>query len=116
MIQLKRVYEKAAAGDGYRVLVDRLWPRGMNKETAKIDLWMKEVAPGDELRRWFSHEEKKWTEFLKRYRSELAKKKALIEELKNLEKEHGKLTLLFGAKDEKCNQAVALKAVLEKGG
>ncbi len=113
MIKIKRVYEKPAKEDGWRVLVDCLWPRGMKKEVAHVDVWMKDVAPSDALRKWFGHDPEKWDEFQKRYRSELAKKKELIAEIKKMEKEHEILTLLFGAKDEEHNQAVALAHLLE---
>src|SRR6266581_9468715 len=115
MIKIKRVYEKAEAADGFRVLVDRMWPRGMKKEAAKIDLWMKEVAPSDLLRKSFCHDVKKWPEFQKRYRTELKQKKELLAELKKIEKQHGRLTLLFGAKDTEHNQAVVLAEVLTRG-
>ena len=113
MIRIKRVYEPAAKQDGLRVLVDRLWPRGMTKEAAKADVWMKDVAPSAALRKWFGHEPEKWAAFQKRYRAELADKKAMIAELKKMEKEHGTLTLLYGAKDEEHNQAVVLAGVLK---
>ena len=113
MIHVKRVYEGAANDDGYRVLVDRLWPRGLTKEKAQVDLWMKEIAPSDALRKWYGHEPEKWPEFEKRYRAELAKKKDLLAQIKQLQKEHGKVTLLFGRKDEKQNQAVVLADVLK---
>ena len=113
MVRVKRVYEKAEARDGWRVLVDRLWPRGMKKEAAKIDLWMKDVAPSDTLRKWFGHDAKKWGDFQKKYRAELKEKAELLAELKKLEKEHGTLTLLFGARDEGHNQAVVLAEVLK---
>jgi uncharacterized protein YeaO (DUF488 family) len=113
MVRIKRVYEKPAKEDGWRVLVDRLWPRGMKKEAAKIDAWMKEVAPSDGLRKSFGHDVEKWPEFQKRYRSELKQKKEWLAELKRREKEHGTLTLLFGAKDEEHNQAVVLAQVLK---
>jgi len=113
LIQTKRVYEKPAKDDGFRVLVDRLWPRGLTKEKARVDLWLKEIAPSDALRKWFHHEERNWGEFVRRYRTELLKKKALLSELKKLDKEHGKVTLLFGSKDEKQNQAVVLADILE---
>ena len=113
MIQTKRVYEKPDKADGFRILVDRLWPRGLTKERAQVDLWMKEIAPSDELRKWFGHEAEKWAEFEKRYRAELEKKKELFAEVKRLEKEHGRVTLLFGRKDERRNQAVALARVLK---
>jgi len=113
MITTKRVYEKPTKDDGFRVLVDRLWPRGLTKEKARVDLWMKEIAPSDALRKWFHHEEGEWPEFEKRYRAELKNKGTLFAELKRLEKEHGKVTLLFGSKDEKQNQAVILAAILQ---
>ena len=113
MIKIKRVYEKPAKEDGWRVLVDRLWPRGMTKEAAHLDEWMKDVAPSDALRKWFGHEPEKWTGFQKRYRSELAKKKESVAELKKTAKEHGTLTLLYGAKDEEHNEAVVLADILK---
>jgi uncharacterized protein YeaO (DUF488 family) len=112
MINIKRAYEKPANEDGWRVLVDRLWPRGMTKQAAQVDVWMKDVAPSDALRKWFGHEPEKWDEFQKKYRSELAKKKELVVELRKMAKEHRTLTLLFGARDEKHNQAVVLADVL----
>ncbi len=114
MLRIKRVYDKPAREDGWRVLVDRLWPRGMTKEAARIDLWMKEVAPSDTLRKSFGHDVKKWPDFQKRYRAELKQKKQLLTQLKKIEKEHGTLTLLFGAKDTEHNQAVVLAEVLRK--
>jgi uncharacterized protein YeaO (DUF488 family) len=114
MVRVKRVFEKAEKGDGWRVLVDRLWPRGMTKEKAKADVWMKDVAPSDALRKWFGHEPEKWTAFEKKYRAELAKNKPVLAELKKMEKEHGTLTLLFGARDEEHNQAVVLAEVLKR--
>jgi uncharacterized protein YeaO (DUF488 family) len=113
MINTKRVYEQPAKEDGWRVLVDRLWPRGMTKQSAHVDIWMKDVAPSDALRKWFGHEPEKWGEFQKKYRNELAEKKELVAELRKMAKEHGTLTLLFGAKDEKHNQAVVLAGVLK---
>ena len=113
MIRIKRVYEEPAKQDRYRILVDRLWPRGLTKERAKVDLWVKEIAPSDALRKWFGHEPEKWPEFAKRYRSELAKKKDLLKEVKKLEREHGTVTLLYGRKDEKQNQAVLIAAALK---
>jgi uncharacterized protein YeaO (DUF488 family) len=113
MLRVKRVYEKPSKDDGWRVLVDRLWPRGMKKEAARVDLWMKEIAPSDGLRKWFHHELPNWPEFEKKYRAELAKKKELLAELKKIETEHGTVTLLFGAKDQQHNQAVVLLQLLE---
>lgn len=114
MIRIKRVYEPAAKEDGYRVLVDRLWPRGMKKEAAKIDLWMKDIAPSDQLRKWFHHEAMKWPDFEKKYRTELKKKEEWLAQLKKLEKEHGTLTLLFGARDPEHNQATIIAQALKK--
>jgi uncharacterized protein YeaO (DUF488 family) len=113
MIRIKRVYEEPAKDDGYRILVDRLWPRGLTKQRAKVDLWMKEIAPSDALRKWFGHEAEKWAEFAKRYRSDLAKKKDLLKEVKRLEREHRTVTLLYGRKVEKQNQAVLIAAALK---
>ena len=113
MIGIKRVYEEPAKEDGYRILVDRLWPRGLTKERAKVDLWLKEIAPSDALRKWFGHEAEKWAEFVKRYRAELGNKKDLLKEVKRLERAHGAVTLLFGRKDEKQNQAVLIAAALK---
>ncbi|HYL86962.1 MAG TPA: DUF488 family protein [Candidatus Angelobacter sp.] len=113
MVRVKRVYEKAEAADGFRVLVDRLWPRGMKKEQAKVDLWMKDVAPSDKLRKSFHHEAMKWPDFEKKYQAELKSKKEQLVELKKLEKEHGTLTLLFGARDVEQNQAVVLAKALK---
>lgn len=116
MIRIKRVYEKSAKEDGWRVLVDRLWPRGMKKEDAKIDLWMKEIAPSDALRKSFHHDALKWPDFLKKYKADLKKKEQWLTELKKLEKQHGTLTLLYGARDPEHNQAVVLaKALKERG-
>lgn len=113
MIQVKRVYEEPAKEDGFRILVDRLWPRGLTKERAHVDLWMKEIAPTDALRKWFGHEPEKWPEFEKRYRMELGNKKELFAEIKRWEKEKGTVTLLFGRRDEKQNQAVILADILK---
>ena len=113
MVRIKRVYEQVKKGDGYRVLVDRLWPRGMKKEAARIDLWMKDVAPSDALRKSFHHDVMKWPDFLKKYQAELKTKKPCLAELKKLEKEHGTLTLLFGARDPEHNQAVVIAEALK---
>jgi uncharacterized protein YeaO (DUF488 family) len=112
MIQTKRVYNQPEKIDGFRILVDRLWPRGLSKERARVDLWLKDIAPSDALRKHF-HETEKWPEFEKRYRAELADKKELLAEIKKLEKLHKKVTLLFGRKDEKQNQAVILAFILK---
>jgi uncharacterized protein YeaO (DUF488 family) len=114
MIQIRRVYDQPGAKDGFRVLVDRLWPRGLTKEKAHVDLWMKEIAPSDALRKWFHHQDGNWGEFVKRYKAELAKKKELLTDLKKLENEHRTVTLLYGSKDEKLNQAVVLAEILKE--
>ena len=108
MFKLKRIYEDYDKNDGFRVLVDRLWPRGISKEKAKISLWLKEVGPSNELRKWFGHDPTKWKEFETKYKKELLDKKDLIDEIKFLEKKHKTLTLLYGAKDTEHNQAVVL--------
>ncbi|HJU14564.1 MAG TPA: DUF488 domain-containing protein [Candidatus Nitrosotalea sp.] len=114
MIKIKRVYEPSSPQDGFRVLVDRLWPRGLSKESAGVDLWIKEIAPSDKLRKWFSHDPKKWAEFKKRYASELDGRGEIVENLRSLAKEKGKITLVYGAKDEKYNNAVFLQEFLGK--
>lgn len=114
MVRIKRVYEAAAKEDGYRVLVDRLWPRGMKKEAAKIDLWMKDIAPNDQLRKSFHHDAMKWPIFEKKYQAELKEKSDSLAELKKLEKQHVTLTLLFGARDADHNQAVIIAEALNK--
>ena len=113
-IQIKRVYEAPTKGDGYRMLVDRLWPRGLSKDKAQIDLWLKDIAPSDELRRWFGHDPDKWREFKNRYSSELKQHAEAVAQIKQQAKK-GKLTLLYAAKDEAHNNAVALKEYLAKG-
>jgi uncharacterized protein YeaO (DUF488 family) len=112
-IKTKRIYEPAAATDGYRVLVDRLWPRGLTKEAAGIDRWMKEVAPSNELRNWFHANMDQWAEFSARYKAELKDSDAL-HALQSLVSENEVVTLLFSAKTEDRNQALVLKELLEK--
>jgi uncharacterized protein YeaO (DUF488 family) len=112
-IQIKRVYEKPESGDGKRILIDRLWPRGLTKEKAAIDLWIKEIAPTTELRKWFDHDESKWNEFKKRYIQELQKNSDSIEKLME-ELKSGKATLVYGARDLEHNDAVVLKEYLEQ--
>ena len=114
MIKIKRAYEKSSNDDGFRVLVDQLWPRGLTKERAAIDLWMKEIAPSAALRRWFSHDPAKWNMFRKKYRDELQEKKALIEKINELAREKKSLTLVFAAKDVEHNNAVVLEELLQK--
>jgi uncharacterized protein YeaO (DUF488 family) len=112
-IAVKRIYEPPAQADGQRVLVDRLWPRGLSKEKANLTLWLKDIAPSDELRHWFDHRAERWEEFQRRYAAELAGKAEPLRELDNL-LENGRVTLLYGAHEEKHNNAVALAAWLRK--
>lgn len=113
MIKIKRIYDPPGSRDGYRILIDRLWPRGISKDKARIDEWRKQLAPSDRLRRWFNHEPEKWEEFRRRYHEELRPK---IKEVKELaQKQRPKtITLLYGARDEEHNNAVALKELLER--
>lgn len=111
MIQIKRAYEKRQSSDGFRVLVDRLWPRGLSKTTLHADQWLKEVAPSTELRKWFNHDPEKWTEFQKRYKAELKGSEALAA-LRAIAKEHDSVTLLYAAHDEVHNNAVVLKELI----
>ena len=112
MIKFKRIYEKSEENDGFRILIDRLWPRGLSKENARIDLWLKEVAPSDNLRKWFGHDPEKWDKFKEKYKSELINKQEQIGEIKKLETDHKIITLLYAAKDENHNNAVVLKEIL----
>lgn len=107
----KRIYEPAEASDGYRVLVDRLWPRGVSKERAALDEWAKEIAPSTELRQWFTHDPAKFSEFTKKYTSEI-KQNPLVHDIVANWYTHNKVTLLYGARDEKCNEAVVLQEYL----
>jgi len=113
-IALKRIYDKAKAADGKRILIDRLWPRGIKKEEARVDEWIREVAPSDELRKWFSHDPAKWSEFKKKYWSELEKKQEIVSKLAK-ECKNKRVTLLYSSKESRYNNAVALKEYLEKG-
>lgn len=113
MLRLKRVYEEAEEGDGFRILVDRLWPRGVSKEDAALDLWLKEVAPSDPLRRWFSHDPSRWEEFKESYFRELEGKEEELNRIRSLLGE-GDVTLLFASKDKERNNAVALAEYLRK--
>lgn len=109
---IKRVYEPTAKSDGYRVLVDRLWPRGLTKEKAAVDLWLKEIAPSTELRKWFQHDPEKWSQFQTKYKKELKENDEVVDQLKKEIKKH-KVTLLYGAKDEEHNEAKVLLKYLE---
>jgi len=112
MIQVKRIYDKPSRKDGLRVLVDRLWPRGLTKERAAVKLWLKDVAPSTELRKWYGHDPAKWKEFQVRYRKELRMKKDALKQLKH-ESEEQTVTLVYGARDEEHNEALVLKKILE---
>jgi len=114
MLSIKRIYDPASPDDGKRILIDRLWPRGVKKEDAKIDEWLRDIAPSDELRKWFAHDPKKWKEFKERYKKEL-KDKDKDEILARLKKEmrQGDVTLLYSARDEEHNNAIALKEMLK---
>jgi uncharacterized protein YeaO (DUF488 family) len=111
-IRIKRAYEEPDVEDGKRVLVDRLWPRGLTKQKAKIDLWLKDVAPSTELRKWFSHDPAKWAEFQRRYREELKGNKEQFSLLRE-EAAKGAVTLIYGAKDQQHNEAVVLQRLLK---
>jgi uncharacterized protein YeaO (DUF488 family) len=112
MIRIKRVYEALEENDGYRILIDRLWPRGISKENAHIDLWIKEIAPTTELRKWFNHDPEKWEEFQKLYKKELSEKEEMVNQIRKLEQKHKTVTLLYSAKDtEHANAKVLLEVV-----
>jgi uncharacterized protein YeaO (DUF488 family) len=111
MLKIKRVYDPVSPDDGKRVLVDRLWPRGIKKEKAQIDEWLKEISPSNELRKWYSHDPSKWAEFKKRYKKELAEKSELLKRIK-AEAKKQTVTLLFSTKELELNNAVALKEIL----
>ncbi|WP_299396641.1 DUF488 domain-containing protein [uncultured Gelidibacter sp.] len=111
-IRIKRIYDKPAEADGYRVLVDRIWPRGIPKEAAQLDDWLKEIAPSTQLRKWYDHDPEKFETFSNKYKIELADKSEILTTLKNNAKTKT-LTLLYGAKDTEHNQAIVLKEVLE---
>lgn len=112
-VNIKRVYEKPSRADGQRILVDRLWPRGMTKEKAAIDLWLKDIAPSTELRKWFGHDPEKWKEFQKRYHQELKQNKEAIA-LLNERLKKGGVTLVYAARDEGHNEALVIKEWLER--
>ncbi|MDX1394174.1 MAG: DUF488 family protein [Gemmatimonadota bacterium] len=117
-MRVKRVYEPASAEDGYRVLVDRVWPRGLSKGAVAVDEWLPDVAPSTELRRWFGHDPSRWEEFNRRYHGELVAAReeveALLERATRHAPEETTLTLVYSARDTEHNQAVSLKAFLER--
>jgi uncharacterized protein YeaO (DUF488 family) len=110
-IKLKRAYEAPASDDGTRILIDRLWPRGVRKANAAIDEWMKEIAPSTALRKWFGHDPERWPEFRRRYQSEIREHREQFDRLRTLA-QHGRITLVFSAHDEAHNDAVVLKDLL----
>jgi uncharacterized protein YeaO (DUF488 family) len=112
-IQIKRAYAEVLATDGKRILVDRLWPRGIKKEDAKIDLWPKDITPSTELRKWYAHDPEHWEEFQQRYRTELQEQAALLQQIKEIAKQE-KISLITAAKSEKYNHVIVLKQVLEE--
>lgn len=109
MIKIKRVFEKPSSDDGYRVLVDRLWPRGISRKEAAIDLWLREVAPSNDLRKWFGHVPEKWTEFQKKYEQELDQNESVTKKIKEILHRETVVTLVYAAKDELHNQAVVIR-------
>jgi uncharacterized protein YeaO (DUF488 family) len=111
-IVVKRVYDLASPDDGYRVLVDRLWPRGLSHARARLDLWLRDVAPSTALRTWYGHQVERWPEFQKRYTKELEEHPDLLDRLLELEREHQRVTLVFAARDREHNEAQVLAAVL----
>ena len=114
MIKIKRIYDVKEPGDGFRVLVDRLWPRGISNKAGKIDLWLSDIGPSSHLRKWFAHEDTKWEKFKRLYQRELKDKSELISQIKSLEKDHETITLLYSASNVIHNQAVVLRDFLEK--
>jgi uncharacterized protein YeaO (DUF488 family) len=110
-VKLKRAYESPAADDGTRILVDRLWPRGITKKRAAIDRWLKDIAPSTELRKWFGHDPARWEEFRRRYAREVRKNSELLGQLRSLAR-HGPITLVYSAHDEKRNDAVELRKLI----
>ena len=112
MLKIKRVYDPPSPNDGKRILIDRLWPRGLKKEDAKVDDWIKEVAPSTELRTLYGHDPKKWSEFKRRFFSELRRRQDLVEGIVSASRK-GTVTLLFGSREERFNNAVALKEFVE---
>jgi len=112
MITLRRVYDQGKTGEHYTILVDRLWPRGISKEKAVWHEWIKELSPSNELRKWYSHDPRKWEKFKQKYKSELTGRQAELKRLKQLEIKYGTLTLLYSSKEEEYNNAAALREFL----
>lgn len=112
-IRVKRIYDPVEDGDGKRILIDRLWPRGMSKERAALDAWMPDIGPSHALRKWYAHRPERWSEFCERYREELASRNELLQELMDAAEE-GPLTLLFSATNRERNQAVVVRQLLQE--
>jgi len=110
-VKLKRAYESPAAADGTRVLIDRLWPRGISKEKAALDQWMKDIAPSNQLRKWFGHDPARWNEFRRRYAAEVHKNPHLLEQLRSVARD-GPITLVYSARDEAYNDAIVLRDLI----
>ena len=113
MISIKRIYEPASTDDGCRILVDRLWPRGISKQEARIDYWLKDVAPSNELRKWFNHDVAKWEEFKQKYKQEIQSNPKALQELHAIIDNQERATLVFAAKEQQHNNAVALLEYLQ---
>ncbi|HKG30563.1 MAG TPA: DUF488 domain-containing protein [Nitrososphaeraceae archaeon] len=113
-IRIKRIYDNLKGDNNFRILVDRLWPRGLSKVKVRIDLWQKDIAPSNSLRKWFGHDEKKWVEFKRRYFKELDKNNDTVNTIIRIAKKQNSVTLLYGSKEERFNNAVALKEYLEE--
>lgn len=111
-VKIKRIYSPPEKSDGFRILVDRLWPRGISKQNAKVDHWLKDIAPSHDLRKWFNHDPRKWEEFKKRYHQELLQNPPIVKWLREKAAKED-VTFVFAASDEKCNNAVALKSILK---
>jgi|SRR6516162_5436464 len=110
-VKLKRAYESPAAADGTRVLIDRLWPRGISKKQAALDQWMKDIAPSNQLRKWFGHDPARWNEFRRRYAAEVHKNPHLLEQLRSVARD-GPITLVYSARDEAYNDAIVLRDLI----
>ncbi len=115
MIKLKRAYEPASRNDGMRILVERLWPRGVTKRRAKVDLWLKELAPSPELREWYRHDPARWPRFRQRYRAELKARPGILALLRHVTTREKRVTFVYAASDEERNSAIILKDILERG-
>ena len=113
-IKVERIYDNPTGGDSFRILVDRLWPRGLSKDKVRVDLWQKDIAPSNTLRKWFGHDEKKWDEFKQKYFKELDKNNDVVNTIIKTAQEQNSITLLYPTKEKRFNNAVALKEYLEE--